>query len=114
MKHPFLHIIEAIAEGKEVQFFNKSMGSCGVWRDLSSITSTASRTDLYEYLIKAAEEHLDWRIKPITVTGWINVYPDKFVSREIYPSKDDADNHSHPSRIACVEVTYTEGQGLDT
>lgn len=110
MKHPFLHIIEAIAEGKEVQWINKSAGINGVWNDLSSANT---HSDLYQYLVEAAD-HIDWRVKSVPVTGWINVYPDYACSREIYASKEDADDHASPSRIACVKVTYTEGQGLDT
>jgi hypothetical protein len=113
MKHPFLHIIEAIAEGKEVQFINKSLGNVGFWRDLSDVVSNAARADLHVYLVKAAE-HLEWRVKPVTVTGWVNVYPCGELSVEIHASKSEADEYATDRRIACIEITYTEGQGLDT
>jgi len=82
MKHPFLHIIEAIAEGKEVQFFNKSLGSYAAWLDLSSVITQSGRYELFKHLIEAAN-HLDWRVKSVPVTGWINVYPDDTCSMKI-------------------------------
>jgi hypothetical protein len=116
MKHPFSHIIEAIAEGKEVQWFNKSMGSCAAWLDLSSVIIQSGRyiqEELFKHLVEAAD-HIDWRVKSVPVTGWINVYPCHELSGEIYQSKSEADRCAADSRIACIEVTYTEGQGLDT
>ena len=43
-------------------------------------------------------------------TLWVNFDKDGCVSR--YLSKSDADSDANSDRIACVEVTFTEGEGL--
>jgi hypothetical protein len=50
---------------------------------------------------------------PITVTRWVNVYPDM---ERFYRSRDDATfHHGVNGPIACVPVwiTYRPGEGLD-
>lgn len=42
---------------------------------------------------------------------WLNLY--ELGSAFCYPSKDIADEQAGKDRIACVEVEYTEGEGLD-
>lgn len=56
-----------------------------------------------------------WRIKPQAKTGWINIHW-PYVS-QIYGSKRTADNFADilingVPRIACIQITYTEGEGL--
>lgn len=45
--------------------------------------------------------------KPEKRTIWVNLYP-----RDGYASKEMADYYATDSRIACVPVTFTEGDGL--
>lgn len=47
---------------------------------------------------------------PVTHERWVNIYPDDVVS--INPSKEQADHRADPYRIACIKITYTEGEGL--
>lgn len=42
-------------------------------------------------------------------TIWLNVYEGQQTG---HPSRRLADRYAGPNRIACVEVTYTEGEGL--
>jgi hypothetical protein len=43
---------------------------------------------------------------PLTVTSWVNIYPGQ------HCTKDDANRDAFNNRTACIEVTYTEGEGL--
>ena|ERR1700761_96268 len=55
-----------------------------------------------------ADSCFDLLMAPEKLTAWINFYPGNLE----YRSKESADRCASPSRIACVEVTYEEGQGL--
>lgn len=51
-------------------------------------------------------------VKPVK-TMWLNVHTDHV---SVFASRADADNRAtlvEAVRVACVEVTYTEGQGLE-
>lgn len=54
---------------------------------------------------------------PKVYTQWINLYrlDDDFMrtGRYTYHSKKDADDMAKPDRVACVCVTFKEGDGLD-
>ena len=43
-------------------------------------------------------------------TVWVNLY--RYACSPVKNSKAEADMYAGESRIACVEVTYTEGEGL--
>jgi hypothetical protein len=51
-----------------------------------------------------------WRIKPETKTIWVNVYPSTACGHQ---TKQQADRRAANNRLACVQVTYTEGEGLN-
>jgi hypothetical protein len=54
----------------------------------------------------------EWR-EPKTGTFWVNVYPFKIINiSRIFDSKNEADDHANQERIACIEVKWTEGDGL--
>ena len=52
----------------------------------------------------------EWK-EPAKGTVWVNVYEDKG-SVYAYDNKYDADRMASGARIACIEVSWTEGQGL--
>ena len=45
-------------------------------------------------------------------TVWLNIYSDEREGMVIRQSRQMADEYAEPSRIACVEVNWTEGEGL--
>lgn len=47
---------------------------------------------------------------PEKVKVWVNLYNETCCS--VWPSKEIADLSAIKTRIACVEITYTVGQGL--
>ena len=52
-----------------------------------------------------------------TLTGWVNVFSDSFMSG-IHSTKKLADGYANNDRIACIDlskhnITYEEGEGLD-
>lgn len=62
------------------------------------------------------EDHpYDLVVAPREITGWMNVYkgqPDQGSIYTLLPSKEQADIESGPHRIACIQVTFKEGDGL--
>lgn len=46
---------------------------------------------------------------PVEKTVWLNMYPGGATSVH-HHTRDEADRIAMPPRIACVKVTYTEGQ----
>jgi hypothetical protein len=48
--------------------------------------------------------------------GWINIYPSECayvgVLLAMYNTREGADAGAMPQRIACIQVEYTEGEGL--
>ncbi len=43
--------------------------------------------------------------------GWINVYPNKLLS-PLLSSKNEAEGYAQQGRIACIHVSFVEGEGL--
>lgn len=101
MKHPYAEILHAIADGVPVQF--RSDGSA--WVDFK----------LELHAPPTAKTWFEWQIKPQPKTGtfWVNVL-ERGVSAVTWDSRQSADNNiPHGlTRIACVEVHWTEGEGL--
>ena len=110
--HPYAEVIKAWADGKTIQYqliesSPWSSDPLGVWLD-------------YNEQLQAPAVHIScyqWRIKPESKTGWINLYSDDTHSPEsgiIYPDKLSAIKGRDTTRkcIACIEITYTEGEGL--
>jgi hypothetical protein len=60
----------------------------------------------------------DYRIKPVVQTRWLNIYPGDggaYVCEcraYVYECRADADRYARKNRIACIQITYTEGDGL--
>lgn len=48
---------------------------------------------------------------PVTHTRWLNVY--EASAAGIHRTREDADIGSTPDRIACIQITYAEGEGLE-
>lgn len=66
------------------------------------IDSAGSTSDLnWEKLAEHKE--------PKTGTCWVNVYPD---GMQAHTSRKMADRLAIPYRLACIEVKWTEGEGL--
>lgn len=95
-----LPIIQAFAEGKEIQFFNVTIPENGWVED----------KDLFHF----GANNLKYRIKAEKKTGWINLYPSGPYN-QIYSTKEQANNSAsfqQDNRIACIQITYEEGEGL--
>lgn len=104
--HRWAEVLKALADGHTIQHKYFS----GVWEDYEPDPSAAF-SPLY------CLEHHSWRIKPTTRIGWINIYPCNEIGM-IHPNKEDADKAivfgQQGDRIACIPITYTEGEGLTT
>ena len=77
-----------------IRHHNRKKGGCVV----SASASGVVRMQPVYSLVPAPRRH----------TRWVNLYPD--VGTQL--TKADADLASAGRRIACVEVTFTEGEGL--
>lgn len=88
-----LPIIEAFANGEDVQV--KTIG--GNWQ--------STEMDTFEYNPK------HYRIAPKEKTGWLNVY--KEGGGGLHETREMADYYGGTGdRIACIQITYKEGDGL--
>lgn len=56
------------------------------------------------------EDDLDLFMAPVKQEQWLNVYS---TDGYHYPTKEEADRNARPSRIACIRIEYTEGEGLE-
>jgi hypothetical protein len=91
-----LPVITAFAEGRAIECKLKNSGDDWTAIDLHPIWAS----------------DCDYRIKPEAKTGWINIYPDYCRSSEIYKSNESARLGSGKERVACIEISYFEGEGL--
>ena len=66
--------------------------------------------------LNSLPDRFDLFMAPEKRTVWVNFYPDECHGQagvSLFSSKEEADKRaSNQTRIACVEVTFTEGQGL--
>ena len=63
----------------------------------------------------APDSNIDLMCAPERRTVWVNVYPKgahRIGFSSGYPCRADADHGADKDRIACIEVTFTEGEGL--
>lgn len=88
-----LPFIQAYIAGKKIQFYNKARGQ---WVTVSDPSFTP---------------YVTWRIMPEKKTFWLNIYSDAS-DLCTHDTKTEADKAALPSRIACVQVTYEDGEGL--
>jgi hypothetical protein len=56
-----------------------------------------------------SNHYLDLMCAPERRTAWVNFYPEIGI---VHLSREKADARATKERIACVEVTFTEGEGL--
>ena len=95
--HKHADILRAIADGKEGQYKVK-----GMWW-----TSN--------YYNPITHPDLEWRVKPEKLKRWVNIY-DFGSGGCLYTSKNGADEGSAlvpNKRIACIEIEFEVGQGLE-
>lgn len=97
-RHKHADVLIAIAEGRVVQRLHGTK-----WID-----------ELFAPLINPLSfPDYEWRVKPEPLTVWVNIYHDNdFDPPYGYKTKDEADKRPMHGRIACVQVTYTPGDGL--
>lgn len=91
-KHKHADVICAWANGETIQYYLMNQ-----WSD-------------YEGTNTPDFNSVQWRVKPKSVTVWVNIYTDGLLST--WPTKDEADKWAMRDRAACVPLTYTEGEGL--
>lgn len=91
-----LPLIQAWVEGKTIQVKSTS----GEWNDYVEGDSICWDALNYER-----------RIKPEMKTGWINIYPG--YSSSAFSTKKTADTLANLDRIACIQISYYEGEGLE-
>jgi hypothetical protein len=84
---------------------NRDFDGVGMWR-LSGVNQFGQESDLVN--VREPER-----------TGWLNVYRDDdgghYVGSRIRASREESLDSAYPHRIvACIEVKYRHGQGLET
>ena len=95
-------VLQAFAEGKEIQF---QIGP-KEWRTLNY-----GIEDIAENVSPAWDQY-KWRVKPEKKTGWINIYPNGFAGFVYSTQVKCMQEHNWNTRIACIKITYEEGEGL--
>jgi hypothetical protein len=98
-----LPIIQAYAEGRDVQIRE----GCFPKRDWVDVLGEPDFSN----------PRIEYRIKPEPKTGWINIYSAELDGGAmdagyIFKTKWEADQYCARNRIACIQITYTEGEGL--
>ncbi len=79
--------------------FSRNEWTAQHWTAEGQFSKSESRSDL------------DLVEKPKTIKGWINMYKNR--ASIVYSSKELADEGSCSDRIACIQVGFKEGDGLD-
>jgi hypothetical protein len=105
-----LPIIQAFAEGKEIQYISKISPERG-WIDYKY----SPFTQQVEWSIFNHNPHYyQWRIKPEKKTGWIVIF--KRGSNNTYTvrqhKEDITQMYNHNDIEAVIPITYEEGEGL--
>lgn len=99
--HKHAECIKAWADGKEVQYRYTTI------KPLEWITPQNETT------LDWSCKNVEWRIKPEKKEGWVNIYPSGY--GRMHPTKVQADqavSNEPDGRIACIKITYEEGEGL--
>lgn len=96
-------VLQAYADGKEIQLaYRAAKGK--EWATCDS------------GVLNLSDDRFVWRVKPEKKTGWINIYPPTHFHtvgmNSIYDTKENADTNKSRDRIACIQITYEEGEGL--
>jgi len=103
-------------DGREVELWDKriegSMYSVtGIVTPIDGKESFQSWTLEGKILDTRTENGGDLVNVPEKHRAWINIYPGTTASYK-YETKRDANSNSNTSCIACVEIEFTEGEGL--
>jgi hypothetical protein len=83
--------------------------------DKDGETSSSYTADGH-YYDNRCDDGRDLMCKPVTKTIWVSVYSKDYNFQTLgngYFAREDADRSSGHARIACVPLTYTEGEGLN-
>jgi hypothetical protein len=74
--------------------------ACSWYLDGSVLHKAQHRDDLFDI--------------PVKHTRWVNVYPSGvfYSITTSFPTKEAADSYAAKHRVACIEVTFEEGEGL--
>lgn len=60
--------------------------------------------------VTCSESDVDLFMAPVTHKRWLNIYPD--ARTVLWALKEDADINADDDRIACIQITFTEGEGV--
>lgn len=100
---------------KQIIYLIRHHGDCGGEYDCAYFADSNGRSHI-------GSPHQDLINVPVKHTGWMNIYPTNeyfdaanFVmpNSGIYKTRDEADlRNGHPNRIACIQIEFTEGEGL--
>lgn len=94
-------VLQAYAEEKPIQFLHPEEQKINKpWRDFQY----GINMDPPGYL-----EIMNWRVKPEKKTGWIALYKNghEQITSVFFSYKPNV-----PDAIACIQITYEEGEGL--
>ena len=104
-RHKWADVLIAWAEGKEIQ--------------LKTVYSSNESWNSYngKQIPDLDSDEVMWRIKPEVKTGWVNIFSENPYVGGIFNTKRAADIHHDEysysqNRIACIQISYTEGEGL--
>lgn len=106
--HPFAEILHALADRKQIQHKFQERAK---WVD--------STEEDVGFLI-ANRTTAIFRVKPETRIGWINIYPmieeQTGLGSYVYATQEEANKAASTtsSRIACIQITYTPGEGIES
>jgi hypothetical protein len=64
------------------------------------------------YYTNGTPSDLDLLPAPKRYEGWVNVYHGGSCSGKMYDTKHEADLAARGTRIACIHISFTEGEGL--
>ena len=85
-------------------------------KDGSVNETTFSSTGIHDLDLKPSDQDIENFEPPVEYTFWANIYSTRMVP-DVYFHGDEEDakdaRRDRNDAIACVEVTYTEGEGLD-
>ena len=100
-------IIKAWADGETIEYSRSNPGNWQEWNYDSDEKSSP---------LGGGSEYR-WRVKTKPLTGWLNVFSDRDITwTTLHPTRVCADGVRRDGgrdRIACIQVSYTEGEGLE-
>ncbi len=98
-------LVNAVSEGKEWEYFHQG-------DELVTVGWKLPEQSIV-HLCHLIGNGYKIRLKPTPKTGWINIYKDSNELFEIHDTKQDANKQCGPDRVACIEISYFDGQGLN-